>query len=239
MLNETVSCLSVVAAQLVEAACCARDGNTEAAKIHIAHAVARLDGRHRPQVAISRVTERDIPQIQRGGLAPWQARRVAARVDANLAERISTPQLAKSLNLSASHFSRAFKCTFGVSPHAWVLRRRMEVAQGLMLTTSAPLCEIAVICGMADQAHFTHCFRRVFGETPYAWRRNRRGTLEEGGETRAGGNILSMSTHQPGAVRAESFVNPASSAVTFGGVTMKDVSTADPAGARPDQRAMR
>jgi AraC-like DNA-binding protein len=183
MLDETVLGLSAVAAQLVEAACCARDGNTEAAKIHIAHAVARLNGRHSPDGAVSRVTERDHPQIQRGGLAPWQARRVAARVDADLAERISIPQLAKDVKLSVSHFSRAFKCTFGVSPHVWVLRRRMEMAQGLMLTTSAPLCEIASICGMADQAHFTRCFRRVFGETPYVWRRNRRGTLEEGGET--------------------------------------------------------
>jgi AraC family transcriptional regulator len=190
MLNETGLGLSVVAAQLVEAACCARDGNTEAAKIHIAHAVARLNGRHSPPVMISRTTERDQPQIRRGGLALWQARRVAARVDANLAERISTPELAKALNLSASHFSRAFKCTFGVSPHAWVLRRRMEVAQGLMLTTSAPLSEIAVICGMADQAHFTHCFRRVVGETPYVWRRNRRGTLEERGWTGPRGSVF-------------------------------------------------
>jgi AraC family transcriptional regulator len=104
---------------------------------------------------------------------------VTTRVDANLAEKISTPQLARSVNLSASHFSRAFKFTFGVPPHAWVLRRRMEVAQGLMLTTSATLSEIAITCGMADQAHFTRCFRRVVGETPNVWRRSRRGTIEE------------------------------------------------------------
>jgi AraC family transcriptional regulator len=205
MLNETGVGLSVVAAQLVEAACCARAGNTEAAKIHIAHAVARLNGRHSPPVMISHVAEGDQPQMRRGGLALWQARRVAARVDANLAERISTPELAKALNLSVSHFSRAFKCTFGVSPHAWVLRRRMEVAQGLMLTTSAPLSEIAVICGMADQAHFTHCFRRLFGETPYVWRRNRRDTLEEQG----GMGMVSMSTHHLGAVRPENLFNRA------------------------------
>jgi AraC family transcriptional regulator len=179
MLNETGSGLLVAAAQLVEAACCARDGDPEAAKIHIAQAVAGLNGRHSPQVAVPRVAERDHRQIQHGGLAPWQARRVTTRVDANLAEKISTPQLARSVNLSASHFSRAFKFTFGVPPHAWVLRRRMEVAQGLMLTTSATLSEIAITCGMADQAHFTRCFRRVVGETPNVWRRSRRGTIEE------------------------------------------------------------
>src|SRR4051812_10242152 len=120
MLNETVSSLSVVTAQLVEAACCARDGNPEAAKIHIGHAVALLNGRLSPQVAIARGDEGKLRQIQRGGLAVWQARRLAAHVDANLAERISTPQLAKCLNMSVSHFCRAFKSTFGVPPHAWL-----------------------------------------------------------------------------------------------------------------------
>jgi AraC family transcriptional regulator len=82
-----------------------------------------------------------------------------------------------ALSLSASHFCRAFKCTFGVSPLDYVLRRRIEVAQGLMLTTSEPLSAIAVTCGMCDQPHFTRSFHRIVGETPYAWRRTRRGSL--------------------------------------------------------------
>ena len=106
-----------------------------------------------------------------GRLAAWQARRLAAHVDANLAEKISTRHLAKLVNLSPSHFSRVFKCTFGLPPHAWVMRRRMERAQALMLTTSAKLSEIATSCGMTDQAHFTRRFQRVAGETPYVWRR--------------------------------------------------------------------
>jgi AraC family transcriptional regulator len=109
----------------------------------------------------------------RGGLTAWQARRLTAHVDANLAEKISTRHLAKLVNLSPSHFSRVFKCTFGLPPHAWVMRRRMERAQALMLTTSAKLSEIATSCGMTDQAHFTRRFQRVAGETPYVWRRRR------------------------------------------------------------------
>jgi transcriptional regulator GlxA family with amidase domain len=108
----------------------------------------------------------------------WQTRRINAHVEANLSRRISVQELAGLLGLSASHFCRAFKCTCGTSPRDYVLRRRIEVAQGLMLTTAEPLSSIAVSCGMCDQAHFTRTFRRIVGETPYTWRRTRRGSLK-------------------------------------------------------------
>jgi transcriptional regulator GlxA family with amidase domain len=115
--------------------------------------------------------------VPRGGLPPWQTRRVFAHVEANLCRRIPIRELARLLGLSACHFCRAFKCTFGVSPRDYVLRRRIEMAQGLMLTTSEPLSSIAVSCGMCDQSHFTRSFHRIVGETPHMWRRTRRDAL--------------------------------------------------------------
>jgi AraC family transcriptional regulator len=170
--------LSEVAAQLVEAACKARDGDREATKAHIAHAVALLRGK--PSFGPSGIP---VPpnletHVARGGLPAWQTRRVFAHVEANLCRRISIRELARLLDLSASHFCRAFKCTFGVSPRDYVLRRRIDVAQGLMLTTSEPLSSIAVRCGMCDQPHFTRSFHRIVGETPYTWRRTRQGALK-------------------------------------------------------------
>jgi transcriptional regulator GlxA family with amidase domain len=61
----------------------------------------------------------------------------------------------------------------GDSPHGYVMRRRMERAQGLMLSTDASLAQIAADCGLADQAHFSKVFRRFAGESPAAWRRAR------------------------------------------------------------------
>jgi len=55
----------------------------------------------------------------------------------------------------------------------YIMRRRVERAQGLMLTTNIPLAQIAVSCGIADQAHFNRLFRRFVGETPGTWRRAR------------------------------------------------------------------
>ena len=178
-LHETLTQeLSVVAALLVEAASKARDGDREATRVHIAHAVALL--RRKPNLGPSgaHFLSKLETHVARGGLPAWQARRVFAHVEANLCRRIPIRELAGLLNLSASHFCRAFKCTFGVSPRDYVLRRRIEVAQGLMLATSEPLSSIAVRCGMCDQPHFTRSFRRLAGETPYTWRRSRRGALK-------------------------------------------------------------
>ena len=177
-LHETLTKeLSVIAALLVEAASKARDGDREATRAHIAHAVALLRGKPCLGPSGVHVLSNLETHVARGGLPAWQARRVFAHVEANLCRRIPIQELARLLNLSASHFCRAFKCTFGVSPRDYVLRRRIEVAQGLMLTTSEPLSSIAVRCGMCDQPHFTRCFHRIVGETPYIWRRTRRGSL--------------------------------------------------------------
>ncbi|MBX5461301.1 MAG: helix-turn-helix transcriptional regulator [Steroidobacteraceae bacterium] len=96
---------------------------------------------------------------------------MAAHIEANLASTIRLSDLAKLVKLSHSHFCRAFKESFGQPAHAYVMRRRVELAQGLMLTTSEPLSRIAATCGMADQAHFCKLFRRLVGETPNVWRR--------------------------------------------------------------------
>ena len=165
--------LSVVAAQFVEAACRARDGDREATTAHIAHAMALLRGIPSLSPSGTRRLSDVEAQVVRGGLPAWQMRRVIAHVEANLSRRISVEELARLLCLSASHFCRAFKCTFGYSPHAFLMRRRMERAQGLMLKTNAPLAQIALDCGFADQAHLSRRFLQFTGECPSSWRRAR------------------------------------------------------------------
>lgn len=169
----------VVAAQLVEAAWRTREGDSESAKAFIARAIALLRGDPHTTPTGLQPHSRGAPQVVRGGLASWQARRLTGYIDTHLADRIRVEDLAALLGVSAGHFCRAFKVTFGVSAHAYITRRRIEAAQGLMLTTGEPLGAIALICGMSDQSHFTRLFRRIVGETPHSWRRSRRGTLED------------------------------------------------------------
>ena len=110
----------------------------------------------------------------RGGLAPWQIRRVTEYIEEHLASTIRLQDLAGIARLSHSHFCRAFKESLGHPAHAYVMRRRVHRAQGLMLSTTESLSQIAALCGMADQAHFCKLFRRLVGESPNAWRRARR-----------------------------------------------------------------
>lgn len=84
---------------------------------------------------------------------------------------IRAGDLAGVVRLSTSHFFRAFRETFGESPLAYVMKRRMLRAQELMLTSQATLSQVALECGMCDQAHFSRTFRRIVGTNPMAWRR--------------------------------------------------------------------
>ncbi|TWB12334.1 AraC family transcriptional regulator [Nitrospirillum amazonense] len=108
---------------------------------------------------------------RRGGLAPWQGLKVKKYIDEHLDRAISTGDLAGLCSLSTSHFCRAFKASFGRTPHAYVIAARIERARVLMLTTSHSLSEIAFACGLADQSHFCRYFRSATGISPGAWRR--------------------------------------------------------------------
>ncbi len=107
-------------------------------------------------------------------LAPWQLKRVVAFVEEHLAEPIKVGALATVAKLGASHFSRAFKGSIGRTPHTYLMERRIERAKLLMLDTEQPLSQIALDCGMSDQAHLSRLFRRFVGVGPMAWRRARR-----------------------------------------------------------------
>ena len=170
--------LLAVTAHLIEAVCFARDGDCAGTRTQIARAVALLD-QHPGSRAAGQGSDRGPRLIPRGGFAAWQSRRLAAHVDANIAGKIVIKDLAASLDISIGHFCRAFKRTFGVPARIWIRHRRIELAQGLMLTTGASLSEIALNCGMSDQSHFTRSFRRIVGESPSSWRQTRHGAIQE------------------------------------------------------------
>lgn len=118
------------------------------------------------------VRKSSIPVVRtKGGLAPWQLKRVRAFVERQLGATIRVSQLAEIAELSPGHFCRAFKVSTGETPHGFVVRQRLRRAQRLMIETNDPLSHIAHDCGLTDQAHLTRLFRRFLDDTPMVWRR--------------------------------------------------------------------
>jgi AraC family transcriptional regulator len=122
---------------------------------------------------VESASPRPSEKVVRQGLAPWQVRRVLTHIDANLGTQIRNKDLAAIARLSTFHFAVAFRNSLGESPHEHIIRRRIERAQGLMLSTDKSLSDVAAECGLADQPHLTRLFRRIVGESPAAWRRAR------------------------------------------------------------------
>jgi AraC family transcriptional regulator len=107
----------------------------------------------------------------KGGLAPWQLKRVVRHIEGNLSGPVFVEALASVAGLSSGHFCRAFKISVGETPHNFLVRQRVRRAQTLMLNTSDTLSQIACACGLTDQAHLTRLFRKFVGDTPLTWRR--------------------------------------------------------------------
>jgi AraC family transcriptional regulator len=108
-----------------------------------------------------------------GGLAARQMLRMRAYIDTNLHRTIHIRDLSAVARRSPAHFSRKFKLAVGESPHAYVVKRRLERACHLMMTSAEPLSEIALSVGFSDQAHLCRLFRQAFGRSPAHWRRER------------------------------------------------------------------
>ncbi|AKT39546.1 helix-turn-helix domain-containing protein [Chondromyces crocatus] len=111
----------------------------------------------------------------RGGLAPWQLRRVTDYLRAHLSDNVRLEELATMTGLSQSQFSRAFKASTGSPPHRWQMNERILQAQQHLVQGSSSLAEIALATGFTEQSHFTRVFSRMVGASPGAYRRARRG----------------------------------------------------------------
>jgi AraC-like DNA-binding protein len=108
----------------------------------------------------------------RGGLAGWQQRTVTAYIEEHIAEQIPLATLAGFVRLSAYHFCRAFKRSFGMPPHRYHNARRIEHAKMLLAQPTSSVTEIALKVGFSETSSFTAAFRRTTGSTPTAYRRS-------------------------------------------------------------------
>src|SRR6185437_1135576 len=88
-----------------------------------------------------------------GTLSPWQARMAEELIEAHVDGGATIQEIAECCGLSASHFAHAFRTSFGMPPHKWLLGRRVERTKLLLAKTRDSLADIAFACGFADQSH--------------------------------------------------------------------------------------
>ena len=108
---------------------------------------------------------------QRGGLPRSALRRVTDFVNNNLSTDLGLSEMAGVANLSRYHFSRQFKRSTGLSPHQYVIQRRVKRARELLSSTDLSVGDVASAVGFTHQSHLAHHVRRHFGVAPSSLRR--------------------------------------------------------------------
>ena len=126
----------------------------------LSHELASVD-----QVTVQQLS------VNRGGLAGWQKRVLAEYIEKHLGEPVCLAKLAQLAQLSLHHFCRAFKQSFGIPPHQYQVRRRMENAKLLLADRTLSVTDIAFRVGYTQISSFSFAFRKATGWTPTVYRR--------------------------------------------------------------------
>ena len=109
-----------------------------------------------------------------GALPLGRLRAVAEYIEDHLGGGPSLEQMAAVARVSTYHFAHQFKRATGLPPYKYVITRRVERAQQLLLEGDLSLAEIAARAGFSDQSHFSRHFKRLVGVTPRQFRMHTR-----------------------------------------------------------------
>lgn len=109
---------------------------------------------------------------QCGGLAGFAQRKVEGYIQDHLSTEIAVEQLAAIIGLSAGHFTRAFRSSYGISPHQFIIERRIAWATALLRDSNMSITKIALAAGFSSPSHFGAQFKKRLGISPIAFRRH-------------------------------------------------------------------
>ncbi len=92
-------------------------------------------------------------------------------IERNYLRNVPLSELAKEAGRSLSTFKREFKEIFKETPHRWIMKRRLDYAKELILTTDKKINEIYFEVGFQDLSHFGKSFKKIFGLNPSEYRK--------------------------------------------------------------------
>ena len=121
-------------------------------------------------VAYFSAVQQRLDPAPRSGEASAQKLRLAAEfISDNRTRRLTLEEICAATDLSASYLIRAFKRRYGMTPHAYLINRRVQFGQD-QLRRGRAIADVALDAGFADQAHFQRAFKRLFAATPRQYR---------------------------------------------------------------------
>lgn len=106
----------------------------------------------------------------RRGLAAWQQVVIAAYIEKHITESITVRALARFVYLSSQRFSRAFKRSFGIPPHRYVIHQRIERSKTLLTGSAWSIAEIGLALGFSRTSSFSAAFKKITGISPTQYR---------------------------------------------------------------------
>lgn len=111
------------------------------------------------------------PSGRKSGFSIEQRDRLRDFIETHLGTSLSLDAMAAEVGMSAFHFLRVFRTSFGTTPHRYVLQTRVtRAARALRAQPERNISDIALAVGFSSQAHFTLAFKRQLGTTPACWR---------------------------------------------------------------------
>lgn len=105
-------------------------------------------------------------------LSRWQLQRIREYVSEHLAADIKLSDLAACTGQSIYHFARSFKASTGVTPHRYVIAKRIAAAKDWLTESERSITEIAIECGFSSSQHFATAFKAELGITPSQFRQS-------------------------------------------------------------------
>ncbi len=121
----------------------------------------------RDHSSLGRKTTRKIPgEEHNGGLSKRSLKSAIDYIGDNLQKDLTLPEIAGAAHMSPYHFSRLFKESTRLTPHQYVIERRVQRAKELLSSSTLSTAEIALSCGFANQSHLNRHVKRLFGVNP-------------------------------------------------------------------------
>ena len=122
-------------------------------------------------IAMTESENRDGEHKKRGTNYNYSAMHSAKKyIERNFEKRISTEEIAASVNLSESRFRYLFGIAYGISPHSYFTETRISAAKEMLWNTDIPITEIAEKCGFGCQQYLNDTFKKATGLSPGKYR---------------------------------------------------------------------